>query len=671
MKTYHARDILKMSLQDVWDVDNHKVKLIFDDGELETSWRATIISRYTWWPHKSYPDIPLLVEHHLGNDRVHRGTFAKLTTKVLQQVLIHYRETLDKEAIMRGITREMNRIYNDFTYHLPEYITSINALDLAEVMYHPEIFELNEKAEPNHHSITNTHEQIRAKIRSADFLPKNQLLEEIRSGTVNMQQSMQVLSIRGFVTDIDGLQFSRPIMRGFAHGISSITELAQESRSASKALYYQTDPLKDTEYFNRRLQLLLQSIKHLYKGDCGTKETIPWYVSAKDMDVLVGINYLDEETNTFVPIEDTKAFRQKIVDKKIQLRMPFLCHKLGHAGVCEKCYGELRHSLPNNTNVGHFAAIEVGGTISQATLSVKHNDYSVEVSRLKLDDTTALYLEYTGDDDNQLKLLEKLLKNAVRIELHLRNNEVIHLNDIEYYQDISELTPSNLTSIQNVDIVIEKKDGTTILDYISIANKSRKAYLTYEFLNHVKQVGFSAVGSKSISIDVTHWNFTKPVFELPLRRESTLDFMKNFASNIETQYGKANLNINNPAILAKTLFNTYDISNSYVKLHLTHIATILAAIMIRDRENQDYRLPLKIGQRQFVTANEAIHNRSISTTMAYEEQHVVLTDPISYLGKNRVSHPFDNIIFPSVGNIYRDYESWKKRKKILKDELKK
>lgn len=667
--TYQARDILALPLSEMWKKENHHVVIQFDDGEISSSWRATIISRYAWWPHLLYPDIPLLKEHHLGNNRVFKSTFADLSSKILKQVLKYHRDDLDKELIMRTISREMNRVYNDFTYHLPEYITSINILDLAEVMYSKELFELNENAQPNHHSITQTHDKIRALIKTDSFLPKNAVLNEIRSGLVNLQQSLQVMSIRGYVTDIDGLQFPIPIMRGFAHGIHSMTELAQESRSASKALYYQTDPLQETEYFNRRLQLLTEPIRHLIKGNCGTTELIPWYVEGRDIRALVGIPYLDEETGQLTPIEDSKEMRKKIIDKKIQIRVPFLCRHLPRNGICEKCYGELRHSLPDQTNPGHFAAIEVGGTISQATLSVKHNDYSIEVTQSELDDVAKLYVEYTGTDGNQVKFLDKLMKGTKKIEIHLKSAEVKHLNDVDYFDNLEELSPSNLTAIQDIDITITKADDNVIIDYITLANKSRKAYFTYDFLHHVKRVGFSPSGSKTICIDITDWDFTKPVFELPLRRESMLDFMKNFASNIETQYGKANLDIRSPSVLGKTLFNIYDISNNYVNLHLTHLSTLLAAIMVRDSQNKDYRLPIRKDQREFVSADVAIQNRSITTTMAYEEQHVVFTDPNSYLIKVRVSHPFDNILFPSIGNIYRDYQSWADRKEKVYQEI--
>ena len=85
------------------------------------------------------------------------------------------------------------------------------------------------------------------------ILSNNNLARAARGRFVRMGQIVQCVGPRGYATDIDSYIFKEPILQGFAYGITDLRGSMQESRSAAKAIFWQGDPMAESEYFNRQL----------------------------------------------------------------------------------------------------------------------------------------------------------------------------------------------------------------------------------------------------------------------------------------------------------------------------------------------------------------------------------------------------------------------------------
>ncbi|MFO5836853.1 hypothetical protein ACLBSM_32700, partial [Klebsiella pneumoniae] len=68
---------------------------------------------------------------------------------------------------------------------------------------------------------------------------------------------------RGFPTVINSDIFKYPVTSGYFDGIWNLYENMIESRSGTKALLYNKELLRVSEYFNRKSQLIAQYVQRL------------------------------------------------------------------------------------------------------------------------------------------------------------------------------------------------------------------------------------------------------------------------------------------------------------------------------------------------------------------------------------------------------------------------
>ena len=61
----NARDLLSIEPLVALKQLPPKFTLVFDDGEMQTTRRRTVVSSYFWEYHRKYPEIPLLIKHHI------------------------------------------------------------------------------------------------------------------------------------------------------------------------------------------------------------------------------------------------------------------------------------------------------------------------------------------------------------------------------------------------------------------------------------------------------------------------------------------------------------------------------------------------------------------------------------------------------------------------------
>tara|TARA_B100000700_G_scaffold154615_2_gene171611 strand:- start:10157 stop:12112 length:1956 start_codon:yes stop_codon:yes gene_type:complete len=641
-----ARDILNMSRDEVWSLPDGKMTLVFDDGELETTNRRTIYCSYIWDIHRAYPKTPLLKQHHMGMKRLSSKVHLDLLGHAYESCFRTYQfeSGFDREEVWRLIYVIVNTIYNDFIQNADEYVSTLNVLGFLEALEDEQIKEANDSVQPTQKSIDTTYDAIKDSLMTSEGLKHNEIAKAMRSSMIDPKQVCQCLGPRGYVTEIDSTIFPTPITVGYAKGMRSLYESMIESRSASKSLMFQKDPLAKCEYFNRKLQLVAQSVRFLAQGDCGSQHYMPWTVESGEIDQMVGIHY--EKDGQLATI---KKGDRHLVGQVINLRTPFGCVHPDRQTVCEKCFGETAYSIPWNTIPGQVAAISIGEKVSQLVLSTKHVDGSSKVDSIDLGEFYSQYL-VSGAEDNTLRLSRDL--EGLPIRIAISSADASDLPSIRDITDFEDINPARISSMRDVQFIIGNKEGEIHEQIVPTSMGSRHGSLTPKALRYIKERGYELDSKGDYVIDLSGWDVGDALFELPLKHVNMLEFQAEIETMILSGGGKKGKNASgvrnlmsfngeDPADAIKELLH---LINSRLSLNLSHVMVMAYSMAAVDPDNKDYRLPRGGEDFKFDRISEITLGRSLGGFMAYQEQSKAFIAPESYIIKDRPSHPMDDLL---------------------------
>lgn len=634
----HARELAAMPRDQLWQLPDGPIKVIFDDGVLESHGRATILSAYMWKLYVLYPKTPALMAHHLGDQRVGSDTHLKLLGRVMWDCYDAYAQPpgdLDLiEKLCHEVYKSTNEIYNDFTYRLEPNVRTLSILDFVDVVHHPVIKAANEAAQPNDYSIEKTYKIISDVLKDPRELRGNPVAEAAKSGQVSMIQIRQCVGPRGAVTDVDSMIFKDQIMKGYMHGMTSLQDSMMESRSAAKSLMFTEEPLQKSEYFNRQLQLLCGTLEYLHLGDCGSQGYIAWRVKAGDLQALAGKYYLTDSG-----LRRIKESDRHLNGEKIFMRSILHCQHPDPRGVCSTCFGEMSLSIPKETCLGHVSATALCEMVSQSVLSVKHVD-TASGSDIELSEYDQGFLR-VGTDPSTLKLAERLENR--RVVLTISSKEAPHLADISYVDDVRSLPISRISELTEVQLTISGKRGDVPV-VLPVAIGNRKGSLTHQALAYVKEKNWSLTSTGNYSIDLADWDMELPLFELPRKHENMLDYMADIEKFIKATEGGSKKTLRDCGSLEEALLEFHTLVSSRLMVNLAHLEAILKSVMIASGQHHDYRIPHEGNAVEFGTFTNIMASRSLSAAMAFQGHKKILVEPAAYIHYQRPSHPLDAML---------------------------
>lgn len=654
-----ARDMLRFEPSELWEHITGDFILVFDDGEeIETNAIMTFFSSFAWVFHRTYPKTPLLKEHHvqviLKNRRYSAGTHLDLLGAALESTYDAYLgqgEQLDRDALAEILFYGgMNAIYNDWSYRFEEYVASISILNFTEILDDPEIRASKEAQVPEAWSIEEAYKVMDRVLNDPNKFQNNPVVLAYRSKLVNANQLQQSIGPRGYVTDTDSHQFRYPIMRGYVEGLRRFYDSFIESRSASKALQFSKANLRDAEYFSRKLQLACMQVKRLHKGDCGSKEYLLWTVQGEkfdedgrkrsngDLPLIIGANYLDEESGTLKAIRGNE---KHLVGKTIKLRNPIFCNHLDADGICETCFGELSLQVPKKTNIGHLCCVTMTEPSTQSVLSVKHLDGNATIESIVLDMSDVMFLKPSRDRQSYL-LHERLAKMQAR--LVIPSVDAAALNDIHSVTDVEDFNISRISELEIMGIQYVDKNQR-LLHSATVHMGKRRSSMTYSLLRYVQKKGFEVNNEGNFVIDLADWNYSEPILALPLRHFNMSDHSKEISALLQAtkdQMQTRDKNVRPSAFLVEF----FNMVNNKLSVNLAPLSVILYAIMIVSAENEDYRLPKPWTTRGIGTYDFTMSRRSLSATMAYQDHYDIFISPESFVLGNRPDHIFDGLLLP-------------------------
>lgn len=638
----NARDLVQMSIDEVWELPDGPMKLRFDDGVIETNTRATVFSRYIWEIHRNYPHTPMLMRHHIGDTKLGSNTHLDLLSKAIWDCFDAHRDMggINMEDISKLAYDITNMIYNDTTVRLEEHVGSICILDFIDVIDHPVIAEAMDKVasdqQTSDHTVDKTYKVIKDVLLDPTQLIGNGVAKAAKSGLVSLGQILQCVGPRGLATDIDSHIFRNPILRGFVHGLGSLEDSMKESRSAAKALFFAKDPMAQSEYFNRNMQLSAATLSNIHQTDCGSNDFIEFYVKPGDIDVLEGIWFFDKDIKNIRPITRSDKY---LTGKHIQIRSVFTCKHPDPYGICQRCFGELGLSVPTGTNIGHLSTSVLLGQVGQKILSTKHEDSSANVEELTLDEFERNYLK-VGKNPNEILFADALVGKPFKV--YFSTEEAKNIPELAFVDNVRVLTPPRISELTAIYIEIPKGKGTEQVA-LTVSTVTRKSSLSWAALEYIKTNGWSITNDGRYCIDMSLWKRNEPFVELPMKHFSTVDFMFAIASLLKgsgTRKGKAK-SLQNYESISGTLVAVHELVNSKLKVNISHLQTIILTMMVRSEDDRDYRLPVDRLDGSYGRYKELMELRSLAPAMAYQGQTDIMFSPTSFIIKNRPRHPLD------------------------------
>ncbi|WP_257292778.1 hypothetical protein [Endozoicomonas sp. ONNA1] len=635
MKTFKSRVVLKWPEEKLWSTFNQlgQHKLVMDDKTIIARGRATIICWYYWEYHRIYPNVPLLSRHHIGLEKWLSDTHMRLLEKILfdtYDVVRDYNKMSELTKLGYEIT---NRVYNTSIQSLESYVLSTGLLQFLEIVDDPVVSELNYKMLPNEESIQKTPELIKEHLKRPDTIKGNPLKMIAEANIVNWGQLLQAVTTRGYCMDINHIIFPKPVMNSYFQGLVSLYDSMVESRAGSISQVALSKSIQNSEYLTRKLQILGMYIEDLVIGDCGSKTYIPMAVTEENLVHLEGKNYFDGKGLRVVNKTDTF-----LVGKTIQLRSPTTCHHRDQYKVCSSCFGELSLSLPKGTNLGYACMTALCEILSQAILSTKHLIKNAVRERASLPSEATRFLVY--DHKSQSLYLRpefagKDLKILVEAE------ELPLLENIELLSVINQHTAQKLSRLKKVHFEFTDSRGNTTLTPVRLTMGTSPSTFSPEMLRHIQRRGdqvWELGKSGKYIFNLKEFKAKVPIFNLPTRHSTMMDFMTMVKNYLESSSNGAKLSkYKNEADALKA---TLELVCSRTSVNIALLEIIILAFMGSGNNLADGSIPPVGEPIRFMPVKNALFLRSAGGQMAYEQHNDYLGRIDSYEGR-RPRHPLD------------------------------
>lgn len=650
-----ARDVANMTEDEVFALPSSGINMTFSDGMMMVTRPDTIYSWYLWLVFRRYPDTPILMEHHLAGATVtpksHLDILAKIRIAAVKAYSDGDFETVP--GINATIYDATEDLYNGMTVRLEEYITSISILDFMDIHFHPRIKAINDALKSNEHLTNNQinqgHKDIMDILSTDDSLINNPVARAAKHNLVKSGQIMQCISSRGFVTDVDNHRFSKPIKTGYVEGMSTYTEYATESRTATTAEFMTATPMQQSEYLNRLLQMSTSVVKRVHPGDCGSRDFINITVDTKDkLKDMEGVHYFTLDGERVIAADDTG-----LIGNILKIRTIFTCKHEDRYGVCATCYGDLAYNLVLTDNIGHTAAVEQQSDQSQLILSHKHHTNSAGSRDFTLSPEAQRYLTRQVENPNNI-YLQKFKKASVNIVVFI--DEGRSLDDLKHLENLNSVAPERMAHLTCMGFMVKQSNGEETRELVSVKADTRTASFSIEALTHIHKHGWTVNSEGSYVINMDEWDVEQPLLTLPEEQFSTVEYSNTIRKFVKGTSGPKKpkptdlKTIVHYEDVAKALAAFHDLVALKLHVNFSHLAVILYATRSADIELGDYNLPFPTDRRggDFTKHHEKMKNGNIAAAMAYEEQTSTLFNPRSYLFKKRPTHEFDHILLGDI-----------------------
>jgi len=658
LDTINVRDVLSRDTDSLWDILPNKFVMVFDSQEtMEVTKKSTIFSSCYWDIVREYPNTILVPKHHLEfylkgkpfTSKSHLNILNALYPSIVEAYNL-YRPDMRNHLNRRIFEVNNESAYNRLSTKLYQYMTSIDILDVIEVSDNENILKAVEDCNLSEDGVDQLSNKVISIIKNDKSLDNNRLARALRYGILRDNQVVQSVAMRGYVTDVDSDLFMRPVTGCYVNGIRSIYESLVESRLGAKSLLYSEEPLRQTEYLSRRLQLLSMTVERIHYTDCGSQEYLEFLVqpdkydsygklvSKSNLDILIGKYYLDPLDGT---LKSIKGNETHLHNTWIKLRDPVAgCKHPDPHGICSVCFGDLSQNIQPGANVGHLCASAWGKIIAQLILSVKHVESSTNSRCVKIDNDNRDYLD-TDIKRDKYYLRKNIVDNDYYLEVS--KDAMPNLNDIIDVKGISYVDIARTTSIEEIKLF-----NATDYKIFPIQVDNMTGVFTAEFIEYLKVKKWTLNQRGNYIFDISEWNCNHPFISLSKKEFNNFELSKLIEKIItsrglkESKKKERRERDESEAILRELV----EVVNTKLKVNFAILSTIVYGTMVKDPSVFDARLPKAGEEKRAGILKETLPNRSLSGVFAFEVMAPEFVAPKSYFPLYRDNYVMDIFLTP-------------------------
>lgn len=631
LKSFRVWDLIDKSEDEIWQLPHRNYSVIFDDKTITLTGRQIILSWYYWDMFRAFPDAPVVAKCS-----VHEKYHASLPRRLGGILIWHIYDSLEHTGITiwpitEKFCRTSNWIYNMSCVRLREYVTSVSLHDVIEILSDRDLLaakahykQITEESKHNEAGLQKAIDAIYAVVldimyKRPDYMPNNGIKKLAMLGLINKGNVLQFIGIRGFCSDIEKTVFKYPVDTCFAEGMNNMYDLGIESRAASTANLMAEEPLEQSEYFNRRIQLATVVILGVdsSNGGCSGYVTVPFLVLEGDYTLLKGKYHMVNGNPVLIwdTIDD-------LIGKIIHLRslLGCGCHNVQY--VCPICLGKVSVVVPPNTNLGFMLSTILCSAISQIILSTKHYLGSSANRQLVLNLIQDKWFKMHNRHPNDIFLQEGVGEFVIDIDTKC----VSHLEQINHI-DVYELSPARISQFSSFFISRVDKDGEVLGEYdvMRFDLNGGNLHLSHEFLDYLKTAGWDTTKKRTL-FRVKNWPANKPIFGIPRKSDDIMSFFAVVKSFMDpekstlvkvTDYTTRGQALTEMIALLRRRLN----ESTGESFNITQVEAFLRAAMMVNYNKREYRLPHPSEEFQFVKLRTAIMFRSFTSMLAYQGQY--------------------------------------------------
>lgn len=692
--------LMKVSPQELNQGLKTNLTVVFSDGvKRDLTFREVVINRYVWELLNRYPGVPVLSTFDITNYYVN-GYYVTSTMNQAYEVIMEYliHNVLEPSGsrselkyIWEIMQKTFNAVYNELVFTNLDYITSLDINMFLDVQLNPELVKamrevttvnINNRQEVMA-SIENTYKVLH-KILNSEEYHGNKIAQGYISKAMRPTQLRQVLASRGNITNLYDVLFKTPIASSFTSGLYNIAELAMESHTGAKALKATNTAVSDSEFFARKLQLVMSRVERVVDGDCGNHDYVDWYVSPEIKDgettmpahlpFLVGKYYFNEETKSEELITRNHT---NLIGKTIKLRVAYKCKHRDKRVICSKCMGHIAYNLPAHCHIGHFSVTIITDILTQKILSLKHEISSANTIDISINKEARRDFETKPNDNEYVYLKRRHVvtrvggkrevlfdnKKHFSIAIKVAVSSARGLSDITPSTDVKRFSPIAVSVLYDMWLVKTNKETGEVKEIsVDIKKDRRRGSFTTEFLLHIQKVQYDMDGDDNIIIPIDDWDMSKPIIMVPDVEFSYLSFgkavaalfgaNKNVSRRTESTDEESEVGGNSQDGFLYRLFTEI---NKKLNINIALLEVIVAGFSVTNYEADDFTVAHGADTASVRNIKTILCNSSAGAFYAYQEHLTTMTNPKIFRKTRPVNYILDVLLAPK--ETLEDYES--------------
>lgn len=667
MKQINAEELVTMNKEQVWSQFNTAAEqfqvicprdpsgtpMVLDGTQIVITWYGLKFIRSIPKLEGLYPHVVNVTRPPVRYDYFYKDAFfnpslqLKWMNRIFWQVWEDIEGKLYPEELSYLVDEIVEDLYNMQVSDISEYIGTMNILDDIEIINDPRAMASHRDNGPTPEGVRNI-QDIHAEILDdkEGVLEHNNLVQCWNAGLPKRQQTIQKVGVLGFRTEGDSSIIPAPVMGSFTRGLGTLRDVAVESCSSKKAQIMTTDPVADTEYFARRLQLIVAYVRVLSRSngrttvlnDCGNSRTLAYTVGRHDLVNLAGV-YMRNRDGSEVMLSGKE---KGLIGRTIDIRSPAMCGHRHEGKVCGKCMGGIAWSIDPRASLGHQSVIEIVEPVIQSVISTKHEDQSATGADILIPDKYRDLIQMTADRKG-IRLANRMAKGW---DIVIPNKAIPIPSDLYIAGAVDRINAINFSEVKFIRLV-ERKTG--ISHRVNVSVRKTPAYLSSAFLKFLSERTFELDEKSNYVVNLDGIDVNKAILRYPVKHRNTLDFMNDLAAMIESK-GDTKENGSSFFMKKMTDFESPDLAlqelarliYSRFEVNISHLGIVILAIMCRGRD--DASIPHIDERSVFLQRDAIIDGRSVTTRWAFQGQTGLMKQPRAYTQKKRMPVAMDIIM---------------------------